>query len=89
MPNVKVLISGQVQGVFFRVRTQAMAEKLGLSGWVRNLSDGRVEVVFQGTAEAVDQAVKWCHQGPVSARVNQVKVAVQPPEDLTDFEIRR
>jgi acylphosphatase len=55
-----VLFSGQVQGVFFRAHTQRCAESLGLTGWVRNTSDGRVEAVFEGEEKAVDDAIEWC-----------------------------
>jgi len=84
-----LLIFGQVQGVGFRFRTKKMADNLGLAGWVRNLPDGRVEAVFQGSDDLVDRAVEWCHQGSSSAQVNQVEVVEQPQEDLTDFEIKR
>ena len=58
-----VFISGRVQGVNFRWYTQHKAQQLGLSGWVRNLWDGRVEAVFEGSEPAVRQAVAWCHTG--------------------------
>ena len=69
-----VHISGRVQGVSFRWYTQHQAQKLGLTGWVRNLWDGRVEAVFEGEESAVRQAVTWCHQGERPARVDNVEV---------------
>ena len=69
-----VLISGRVQGVSFRWYTLNMAQHLGLTGWVRNLPDGRVEAVFEGLDEAVRQAVAWCHHGERPARVEDVEV---------------
>ena len=69
-----VIVSGRVQGVFFRAETQAMALREGLSGWVRNLPDGRVEAVFEGKKEAVSRAVEWCRQGPQFANVDNIDV---------------
>jgi acylphosphatase len=76
--RAQVLISGRVQGVSFRWFTQRKAQALGLTGWVRNLWDGRVEAVFEGEEAAVRQAVAWCHTGEPPARVSQVEVAYQP-----------
>ena len=73
-----VLISGKVQGVFFRASTQDEALRLGLKGWVRNLPDGRVEAVFEGDKKAIEEIIKWCHEGPPWAKVKEVKVEWQP-----------
>jgi len=74
MENVRarVIIEGRVQGVFFRYHTQEMALHLGLKGWVKNRRDGRVEAVFEGDKNRVDQVIQWCHQGPSEARVTKV-----------------
>lgn len=69
-----VFISGRVQGVSFRWYTAEMAQRLGLTGWVRNLWDGRVEAMFEGPQEAVNKAVAWCHHGERPARVEEVEV---------------
>jgi acylphosphatase len=69
-----VFISGRVQGVFYRASTKNMAEQLGLKGWVRNTSDGRVEAVFEGEETAVKDMISWCHKGPRSAEVSDVTV---------------
>jgi acylphosphatase len=74
-----VLISGRVQGVNFRWYTQRQAQELGLTGWVRNRGDGRVEAVFEGEKQAVERAVTWCHVGPPSARVDGVETEYQEP----------
>ncbi len=74
-----VFISGRVQGVNFRWHTQRKAGSLGLSGWVRNLGDGRVEAIFEGEPEAVRQAVTWCYDGPPSARVDNVEIRDEEP----------
>ncbi len=69
-----LLISGRVQGVFYRFSTKRMADKLGVKGWVRNLPDGRVEAVFEGDEEAVRRMISWCWVGPPGARVTDIKV---------------
>jgi acylphosphatase len=83
-----VLISGRVQGVFYRASTQEAAQLKSVHGWVRNLPDGRVEALFEGTTEAVEAMIQWCHQGPPGARVTKVVVEYQEPEDLRGFEIQ-
>jgi acylphosphatase len=70
--RARVIIEGRVQGVFFRHHTQEMAYQLGLKGWVKNRRDGRVEAVFEGDKEKVDQIIQWCHLGPSEARVTKV-----------------
>jgi len=81
-------VSGFVQGVNFRWSTQRQARALGLTGWVRNLSDGRVEVVFEGQREVVKQAVSWCYSGPPSASVNEVEVDyLSATNEFTDFRV--
>jgi len=85
-----VWISGRVQGVFFRAHTKEVAEKLGLTGWVRNLPDGRVEAVFEGEEEAVKEAIEWCKRGPPLARVEKVEVRYEDPTGkFRDFRIVR
>lgn len=71
--GLHVYVSGRVQGVNYRYSTVMQAKKLGLKGWVKNLYDGRVEVLFEGEAELVDQMLSWCHQGPPMAYVTQVE----------------
>ena len=74
-------ISGIVQGVFFRTHTQDVARGLGLTGWVRNLHDGRVEVIAEGAKEQIEQLIQWCHKGPPGASVDGVEIDWQ---DATD-----
>jgi acylphosphatase len=69
-----VWIEGRVQGVAFRWETQQAAARQGINGWVRNLSDGRVEAVFEGERPAVIQVLDWCRQGPRAARVDSVDI---------------
>lgn len=88
MLRAHVFISGRVQGVNFRWYTQLKAKALGLTGWVRNLWDGQVEAVFEGEAEAVRQAVAWCHTGEPPARVSKVDVTYgQPTGEFNSFHI--
>jgi acylphosphatase len=70
--NVK--ISGMVQGVFFRAYTREKAVQMGVTGWVRNLRDGRVGGLFEGNQRAVSELISWCRKGPPSARVKDVDV---------------
>jgi acylphosphatase len=67
--RARVYVSGRVQGVFFRSETEDLARSLGLTGWVRNLRDGRVEAVFEGEREDVEKAVSFCRRGPPGAYV--------------------
>jgi acylphosphatase len=84
-----VIISGRVQGVSFRWFTQRQAQQLGLTGWVRNLWDGRVEAVFEGEAAAVQQAVAWCRHGEPPARVEDVEVRHEPATgEFRSFKVR-
>lgn len=90
MERVHLLIAGLVQGVFYRASTEATARELGLAGWVRNLPDGRVEVLAEGPREALERLVAWCHQGPPHARVSGVEAAWNSPQgDLGPFAQRR
>jgi acylphosphatase len=84
----RVLISGQVQGVNFRAACQRMAWQRGVTGWVRNLGDGRVEAVFEGPAEDVQHLLNWTRRGPRLAVVANVAVQAEPPEGLGTFQIR-
>jgi acylphosphatase len=87
--RVHVWISGRVQGVFFRAYTRDAALEAGVTGWVRNLSDGRVEAVFQGDPERVERMLAWCHQGSPGSRVDQVQMREEPvQEEFTGCEIR-
>jgi acylphosphatase len=73
MPGARFLVSGKVQGVCFRASTREQALKLGLRGHARNLPDGRVEVLAQGDASALDALHRWLHAGPPMARVDSVE----------------
>ena len=89
MKRVHIIITGMVQGVFFRAKTRDQAIRNNVLGWVRNLPDGRVEAVFEGKSEDVDHMVGWCRVGPSLAIVEHVEAIVQPYSGaFTDFSIR-
>lgn len=88
MRRVRCLVAGKVQGVFFRQGTIRLARSLGCAGWVMNRRDGRVEAVFEGSPEAVNRLVAWCHEGPERASVEGVEVLEEEPEGLEGFEAR-
>lgn len=86
--RLHVLISGLVQGVGFRHATYRKAATMGLSGWVRNTPDGRVEAVFEGEKPVLEEMLDWCTQGPVLSRVDTVECDWAAAEDGFDqFEI--
>jgi acylphosphatase len=87
--HAHVFVSGTVQGVYFRDTTRQTAREHGVDGWVRNLDDGRVEAVFEGSPEAVDALVDFCHDGSPAARVDDVTVEYCDPQGESGFEVRR
>ncbi len=84
-----VLVTGQVQGVYYRASTRERATEVGVDGWVKNLEDGRVEAVFEGAESDVETVIEWCHTGSQRARVEDVEFEYGDPEGLEGFEIRR
>ncbi len=87
--RARVSISGRVQGVFFRDSAREKAEGLGLAGWVKNASDGRVEALFEGPSENVREMVDWCEHGPSQASVESVDTDFEEARgDLEGFEVR-
>ncbi len=87
--RVHVWISGRVQGVFFRNSTQDAAVQRGVGGWVKNLPDGRVEAVFEGDDDRVEDMLNWCRSGSSFARVADLEVQEEEYlEDLIEFEVR-
>lgn len=84
-----LFIEGRVQGVFYRAFTRDLAHILGLSGWVKNLRDGRVEAVFEGKRDLIENAIKECHAGPPGARVTNIDVQWETfAGDLKGFSIK-
>jgi len=87
--HAHIFVSGTVQGVGYRYATWQQAKHLGISGWVRNLPDKRVEAVFEGNKADVEQMICWCRQGPPGAVVENVEVEYKKPEELRQFQIKR
>ena len=79
--RVHIYVSGIVQGVFFRANAVHKAEQLGITGWVKNLPDGRVELIAEGEADRVDRMVSWCKTGSPGSTVKRVDVEVLPCRD--------
>jgi acylphosphatase len=87
--RIHVIVAGRVQGVGFRYATVDAASRIGVSGWVRNTRDGRVEIVAEGSRVQVEELVDWCRRGPAFARVTEVEWSeVTTDEELRGFEIR-
>jgi acylphosphatase len=83
-----VLVTGRVQGVFFRHETSRRASAKRVAGWIRNLPDGRVEAVFEGEAEPVEAMISWCRSGPPLAQVEDVQVEWEAPRGERGFRAR-
>ncbi len=87
---VHLLISGRVQGVFYRYTAVKVASRLNLRGWIKNLPDGRVEAIAVGDLSSVESFITWCREGPPGAIVAEVKVSevpLPPNQDLKGFSI--
>ena len=83
----RVLISGRVQGVFFRDSCARRARSEGVAGWVRNRADGRVEAWFEGHSQPVEKMITWCREGPPRAEVDGIEVLEESPASLNAFRI--
>lgn len=86
--RARVVVSGRVQGVYFRAHARDQAQRRGLAGWVRNRSDGRVEVAFEGPRPEVEDMVAWCRHGSRLSVVTEVQVVWEEPEGVEAFRIR-
>ena len=86
--TIHVFVSGRVQGVCFRMYTQQQASMLGLTGWVRNLPDGRVEVMASGDESQLATFENWLHKGPDMAKVLNVESSTLEKKEFNDFTIR-
>ena len=87
--RVHIFVSGRVQGVFFRENIRKRAKKLRITGWVRNLSDGRVEAVFEENKEKVEKIIEWKNRGPILAKVNGLEVEWEEYQgEFNNFEIK-
>lgn len=88
MQRVHLFIKGKVQGVFFRQAMKVAAKKNRVSGWVKNLKDGRVEAIIEGEDLGVSNMVEWCHAGPANARVEDIEIRNEKyKEEFAKFEV--
>jgi len=84
-----IFVSGRVQGIFFRENTKKKAQKLRITGWVRNLPDGRVEAVLEGEKDKIEELVNWARKGPGFAKVDGLEVMPEECQgEFDNFEIR-
>ena len=89
MKQIHIFVTGRVQGVFFRQSTRVMAIKNNVNGWVRNLDDGRVEIVAQGKEQDIDNLTNWCKTGPANSRVDEFELKEELiAEEFENFEVR-
>ena len=87
--RIHIFVAGRVQGVFFRQSTRVMAIKNNVSGWVRNLDDGRVEIIAEGEKQNIDNFVDWCKTGPANSRVDEFELSEENSTDeFENFEVR-
>ena len=84
----RVIVTGHVQGVFFRASVQEAADNEAVAGWAANREDGSVEVVLEGEPQAVESVLGYCRMGPVNARVDSTEVVEEAPEGLRGFTTR-
>lgn len=89
MRTVKLIITGRVQGVFFRATAKDEADRLGVKGWVRNLPDRNVEIAATANEETLQQFIKWCRQGPPRAIVSNIVIEEVTFEEFISFRILR
>src|SRR5205085_9502343 len=89
MPTIHLIITGKVQGVFYRAKAKETADRLGITGWVRNTDEGDVEAVATGTKEQIEKFIEWCRKGPQRAEVTNVEATEQEESQFETFEIFR
>lgn len=89
LQTISITVSGVVQGVFYRQSTKEKALELGISGIVKNLPDGNVQIIATGTDDQLDQLVQWCKQGPPRAKVTAIDVEPVTPQVFMGFAIQR
>ena len=87
--RIHIFVTGRVQGVFFRQSTKVMAIKNNVKGWVRNLNDGRVEIIGEGKIQDIDNLAHWCKTGPANSRVDEFELSEENVTDeFENFEVR-
>ena len=89
LKRIHIFVTGRVQGVFFRQSTRVIAIKNNVNGWVRNLDDGRVEIIAEGEIQNIDALVDWCKTGPANSRVDEFELSEENPTgEFENFEVR-
>jgi len=89
MPTIHLIVSGKVQGVFFRATAKDVADEIGITGWVKNAEDGNVEAMAKGTQEQLQKFIDWCKKGPPKAVVTDVKIAPADEQVFDQFNVIR
>ena len=89
MPTIHLLIKGEVQGVFFRATAKKIADKLNLTGWIKNREDDNVEAMVTGSQQQLEEFINWCKKGPEKAAVEDVIITNQQETSFNDFEVIR
>lgn len=89
MKQARILIEGRLQGMQFRLQTQKQAQRLSLVGFIRNLSDGRIEIEVQGNEDNIEKLLKWCQEEPHSSQIRSIMYRLdEPAKHYTDFSVR-
>ena len=89
MPTIHLIVSGKVQGVFFRATAKDVADEIGITGWVKNADDGNVEAMAQGSEEQLQKFIDWCKKGPPKAIVIDVRIAPGSDQVFERFSVIR
>ncbi len=89
MPTIHLLIKGKVQGVFYRATAKKVADKLKLTGWIKNTKKGNVEALVTGNLQPLDEFINWCRKGPEKAKVENIIIKEKAETPFNDFEIVR
>lgn len=89
MQTLHLIITGKVQGVFFRAKAKSEAEKYGIKGWIKNTHDKKVEALITGEPAILDMFIEWCKKGPEKARVEEVLITERSEKEFEGFEIIR
>jgi len=88
MKTYKIILSGRVQGVFFRLFTKKKANELGIKGYVKNLENDKIEAVFQGKEDSIKKIINWCKKGPSSARIDSIKIhQIKSEKEYKEFKV--
>jgi len=89
MATKHLIVSGQVQGVFYRATAKEVADRIAITGWVKNTDEGNVEIMASGTEQQLKEFIEWCKQGPKKAVVENVKILNTDEQSFNDFKVIR